>query len=66
MPYQLLSPRGCFGSLKLHNSNLSYFDVGGGFAKELESAGDKASNDFILKTLKSTFGSDVEKYITKS
>ena len=31
-----LSPVGCFGSLKLHNFNLSYFDVGGSFAKELE------------------------------
>ena len=60
-----LSPVGCFGSLKLHNFNLSYFDVGGGFAKELENAGENEAKDFILETLKSTFGSDIKKYIIK-
>ena len=60
-----LSPVGCFGSLKLHNFNLSYFDVGGGFAKELESAGENEVKDFILETLKSTFGSDIKKNIIK-
>ena len=60
-----LSPIGCFGSLKLHNSNLSYFDVGGGFAEELENAGENKAKDFILETLKSTFGSDIKKYIIK-
>ena len=60
-----LSPIGCFGSLRLHNFNVSYFDVGGGFAKELESAEKIAAKDFILETLKSTFGSDIEKYIIK-
>ena len=61
-----LSPIGCFGSLKLHNFNVSYFDVGGGFAKELEIAGENEAKDFILETLKSTFGSDIEKHIIKS
>ena len=60
-----LSPIGCFGSLKLHNFNLSYFDVGGGFAKELEKAGENEAKDFILRTLKSTFGSDIKKNIIK-
>jgi monoamine oxidase len=60
-----LSPIGFFGSLKLHNFNLSYFDVGGGFAEELENAGENAAKDFILELLKSTFGSDIKKYIIK-
>ena len=60
-----LSPIGCFGSLKLHNSNLSYFDVGGGFAEELENADGNAAKDFILNILKSTFGSHIKKYIIK-
>ena len=60
-----LSPIGYFGSLKLHNFNLSYFDVGGGFAEELENAGGNVANDFILELLKSTFGSDIKKNIIK-
>ena len=47
-----LSPIGFFGSLKLHNFNLSYFDVGGGFAKELEKAGENEAKRFYFKNFK--------------
>ena len=60
------SPKGCFGTFKLHNSNLSYFDVGGKFALELENEGEKASVDFVLNNLRSSFGNEVDKYFTKS
>ena len=59
-------PRGFFGTLKLHNSNLSYFDVGGNFALELEQEGEKASIDFVLNTLRSSFGNTIDKYLIKS
>ena len=59
-------PRGFFGTLKLHNSNLSYFDVGGKFALELEKEGQKACVDFAINTLKSSFGNIVDKYLIKS
>ena len=60
------SPKGCFGTLKLHNSNLSYFDVGGKFALELENEGEEASVDFVINNLRSSFGNEVDKYFTKS
>jgi len=60
------SPKGYFGSLRLHKSNLSYFDVGGEFGKDLEKAGEKASIDFVLSKLKSTFGSKIEEYLIKA
>ena len=60
------SPKGFFGSLRLHKSNLSYFDVGGEFGKDLEKAGEEASIDFVLGKLKSTFGSSIEKYLIKA
>jgi len=59
-------PKGCFGTLKLHNSNLSYFDVGGNFALELEKEGEKASIDFVLNTLRSSFGNTIDKYLIKA
>ena len=59
-------PKGFFGSLRLHDSNLSYFDVGGQFAKNLEKEGEKASIDFVVKSLRSTFGSKFDKFIIKA
>ncbi len=59
-------PKGFFGSLRLHDSNLSYFDVGGQFAKNLEKEGEKASIDFVVKSLRSTFGSKFDKFVIKA
>jgi len=60
------SPKGYCGTLRLHKSNLSYFDVGGQFAKDLEDAGTKASIDFVINSLRSTFGSEFDKYLIKT
>ena len=61
----LSSPPGCFGSLRLHDSNLSYFDVGGEFALELEKEGEKASINFVLEMLCSTLGSKIKQYFLR-
>jgi len=61
-----VSPKGYFGSLRLHKSNLSYFDVGGQFAKDLEKEGKEASIDFVLNSLRSTFGSNFDQYLIKA
>jgi len=61
-----VSPKGYCGTLRLHKSNLSYFDVGGQFAKDLEDAGTKASIDFVINSLRSTFGSEFDKYLIKT
>ena len=58
-----LPPKGSFGSLRLHDTNLSYFDVGGQFAKDLEKEGEKASIDFALNSLRSTFGSEFNQFV---
>ena len=47
------------------DSNLCFFDNGGGFAKELEAAGKATQIDFTLNELKSIFGSKIEKYLVK-
>ena len=60
------SPKGYCGTLRLHKSNLSYFDVGGQFAKDLEAEGAKASIDFVINSLRSTFGSEFDKYLIKA
>lgn len=59
-------PRGVAGLTNLSGSNLSYFDTGGEFARELEIAGKEASIDFVLSELKSIFGSKIDKYLIKS
>ena len=51
--------------VSLHGSNISYFDVGGEFAKDLEKAGSKAGIDFVLQTLRDTFGSEFDKFYIK-
>ncbi len=61
-----ISPKGYFGSLRLHKSNLSYFDVGGKFAKDLEEEGQEASIDFVLNSLRATFGSKFDQYLIKA
>jgi len=61
-----IPPKGFFGSLRLHKSNLSYFDVGGQFAKDLEEEGHDASVDFVLNSLRSIFGSNFDQYFIKA
>ena len=61
-----LPPKGSFGSLKLHDTNLSYFDVGGQFAKNLEKEGERASIDFVINSLRSTFGSNFDQFVIKA
>ena len=58
-----LSSFPCCFDAKLHNGNLSYFDVGGNFALELEKEGEKASIDFVLNILRSSFGNTIDKYL---
>ncbi|HIA61215.1 MAG TPA: FAD-binding protein [Pelagibacterales bacterium] len=59
-------PRGVAGLTNSSGSNLSYFDAGGEFARELENVGEEASIDFVLGELKSIFGSKVEKLLIKA
>ena len=59
-------PKGVAGLTNLSGSNLSYFDSGGEFSHELESAGEKATIDFVLGELKSIFGSKVDKHLIKA
>ena len=61
----LKSPEGYCSTMSLHGSNISYFDVGGEFAKDLEKAGSKAGIDFVLQTLRDTFGSEFDKFYIK-
>ena len=61
----LKSPEGYCSTMNLHDSKISYFDVGGQFAKDLEKAGSKAGIDFVLQTLRDTFGSDFDKFFVK-
>ena len=59
------SPEGYCSTMNLHDSKISYFDVGGEFAKDLEKEGSKAGIDFVLQTLRDTFGSDFDKFFVK-
>jgi monoamine oxidase len=62
----VLPPKGFFGSLRLHETNLSYFDVGGQFAENLEKEGERASIDFVTNSLRSTFGSKFDQFVIKA
>jgi len=59
------SPKGFVGFLNMSGSNLSYFDTGGEFARELEKEGEQASIDFVLTELRTIFGSKVDKNLIK-
>lgn len=59
-------PKGVAGLTNSGSSNLSYFDSGGEFARELENAGEKASVNFVIDELKSIFGSKVNKHLIKA
>ena len=60
------SPKSANGVLRVHKSNISFFNVKGQFAKDLEAEGSKASIDFVLNDLRSTFGSKFDKYFIKA
>ena len=59
------SPRGMGMVTNLSGTNLSIGDVGGGFAAELEEAGEAAAVDFGLSELRKIFGSVVDRSFIK-
>jgi monoamine oxidase len=59
------SPRGMGMVTNLSGTNLSFGDVGGGFAKELEAAGEAAALDFGLSELRNIFGGVVDRAFLK-
>jgi monoamine oxidase len=59
------SPRGFCGFTNVSGTNLSLFDTGGEFSRELEKEGEKASIDFVLNELRTIFGSKIDKYLIK-
>ena len=59
------SPRG-FGMLaNAGGGTVSYADVGGGLAEELEAAGEAAALDFVLSELRGIFGGEVDRAFVK-
>ena len=60
------SPKSANGVLRVHETNISFFNVKGQFAKDLEAEGSKASVDFVLNDLRSTFGSNFDNYLIKA
>ena len=60
------SPRATCGIVNIGGSNLSLFDPGGEFARELEKEGEQASINFALEELRTIFGSKVDKQLIKA
>ena len=60
------SPKSANGVLRVHETNISFFNVKGQFAKDLEAEGSKASVDFVLSDLRSIFGSSFDNYLIKA
>ena len=60
------SPKGSCATMRNQGTNISYFDVGGQFGKDLEAEGSEASIDFIKNRLRKAFGSDFDKYFIKA
>ena len=54
------------GTLKVCDSNISFFSLKGRFAKDMAKEGDKASIDFILNYLRSAYGSSFDDYFIKA
>ena len=54
------------GLLRVFGGNISYFNTKGRFAKDLENEGHETSIDFVLNKLRSTLGSNVDKYFIKA
>ena len=59
------SPRGMGMLTNISGTNLSFGDVGGEFARELEKEGVAGGIDFALSELRKIFGHDVDKYFVK-
>jgi monoamine oxidase len=59
------SPRGMLLMVNLSGSNLSYGDVGGEFARELEKEGVDGGIDFALGELRKIFGSKIDQHFIK-
>ena len=59
------SPRGMSLLVNISGSNLSFGDVGGEFARELEREGVAGGVDFALSELRKIFGTDVDKAFIK-
>lgn len=47
-------------------TGIAYCDVGDSFARDLEREGDEASIDFAMERLRTTVGSDVDRYFVKA
>ena len=58
-------PKGMGLLTNVSGSNLSFADVGGGFARELEAAGSDAALDFALSELRKIFGTRVDRTFIK-
>jgi len=59
------SPRGMSLLVNISGSNLSYGDVGGEFARELEKEGVDGGIDFALGELRKIFGSKINQHFIK-
>ena len=60
------SPKATAGIVNVGGSNLSLFDTGGEFARELEKEGEQASINFALEELRVIFGSKIDKHLVKA
>ena len=60
------SPNGFALLTNVSGTNLSYADLGGEFAQELEKEGDQAQIDFVLSELRRIFGGEVDKQLIKA
>ncbi|MFT4852767.1 MAG: hypothetical protein ACI90G_001741 [Urechidicola sp.] len=66
IPQERSQPVPAMGMLvKLHGSNLSFVEVGGEFAHELEDEGIDGSIDFALGELREMFGRSVNRNVIK-
>lgn len=60
------APRGIGLLTNISGTNLTFADVGGGFAKQLEAAGPDTAIDFALGELRNIFGSRVDSSLIKA
>ena len=59
-------PKSSNGTLRVCNSNISFFSMKGQFATDMAKEGYQASVDFILNYLRSAYGSNFDKYFIKA
>jgi len=60
------SPMGFIGLINAAGSGVSYFDLGGEFARHMAREGDEATIDFVRSELVRIFGATVEKNLIKA